>query len=92
MQMALFILGMCRPLWGIPSVQLFLPLEGLVSLTTVSTLLSYAFTVNKAVKWDVVEKKVESVADKRVEYVTEKKDVEEKNNATETNNTTETKE
>ena len=53
--MALFILGMCRPLWGIPSVQLFLPLEGLVSLTTVSTLLSYAFTVNKAVKWDVVE-------------------------------------
>lgn len=90
--MALFILGMCRPLWGIPSVQLFLPLEGLVSLTTVSTLLSYAFTVNKAVKWDVVEKKVESVADKRVEYVTEKKDVEEKNNAVETNNTTETKE
>ncbi len=90
--MALFILGMCRPLWGIPSVQLFLPLEGLVSLTTVSTLLSYAFTVNKAVKWDVVEKKVESVVDKRVEYVTEKKDVEEKNNATETNNTTETKE
>lgn len=92
MQMALFILGMCRPLWGIPSVQLFLPLEGLVSLTTVSTLLSYAFTVNKAVKWDVVEKKVESVVDKRVEYVTEKKDVEEKNNAVETNNTTETKE
>ena len=90
--MALFILGMCRPLWGIPSVQLFLPLEGLVSLTTVSTLLSYAFTVNKAAKWDVVEKKVESVADKRVEYVTEKKDVEEKNNAVETNNTTETKE
>lgn len=90
--MALFILGMCRPLWGIPSVQLFLPLEGLVSLTTVSTLLSYAFTVNKAVKWDVVEKKVESVVDKRVEYVTEKKDVEEKNNAVETNNTTETKE
>ena len=90
--MALFILGMCRPLWGIPSVQLFLPLEGLVSLTTVSTLLSYAFTVNKAVKWDVVVKKVESVVDKRVEYVTEKKDVEEKNNATETNNTTETKE
>lgn len=90
--MALFILGMCRPLWGIPSVQLFLPLEGLVSLTTVSTLLSYAFTVNKTVKWDVVEKKVESVADKRVEYVTEKKDVEEKNNAVETNNTTETKE
>ena len=82
--MALFILGMCRPLWGIPSVQLFLPLEGLVSLTTVSTLLSYAFTVNKAVKWDVVEKKVESVV--------EKKDVEEKNNAVETNNTTETKE
>lgn len=92
MQMALFILGMCRPLWGIPSVQLFLPLEGLVSLTTVSTLLSYAFTVNKAVKWDVVEKKVESVVDKRVENVTEKKDVEEKNNAVETNNTTETKE
>ena len=61
--MALFILGMCRPLWGIPSVQLFLPLEGLVSLTTVSTLLSYAFTVNKAVKWDVVEKKVESVVE-----------------------------
>lgn len=90
--MALFVLGMCRPLWGIPSVQLFLPLEGLVSLTTVSTLLSYAFTVNKAVKWDVVEKKVESVVDKRVEYVTEKKDVEEKNNAVETNNTTETKE
>ncbi len=90
--MALFILGMCRPLWGIPSVQLFLPLEGLVSLTTVSTLLSYAFTVNKAVKWDVVEKKVESVVDKRVENVTEKKDVEEKNNAVETNNTTETKE
>ena len=90
--MALFILGMCRPLWGIPSVQLFLPLEGLVSLTTVSTLLSYAFTVNKAVKWDVVEKKVERVVDKRVEYVTEKKDVEEKNNAVETNNTTETKE
>ena len=90
--MALFILGMCRPLWGIPSVQLFLPLEGLVSLTTVSTLLAYAFTVNKAVKWDVVEKKVESVVDKRVEYVTEKKDVEEKNNAVETNNTTETKE
>lgn len=90
--MALFILGMCRPLWGIPSVQLFLPLEGLVSLTTVSTLFSYAFTVNKAVKWDVVEKKVESVVDKRVEYVTEKKDVEEKNNAVETNNTTETKE
>lgn len=90
--MALFILGMCRPLWGIPSVQLFLPLEGLVSLTTVSTLLSYAFTVNKAVKWDVVEKKVESVVDKRVEYVTEKKDVEEKNNAVETNNTNETKE
>ena len=89
--MALFILGMCRPLWGIPSVQLFLPLEGLVSLTTVSTLLSYAFTVNKAVKWDV-EKKVESVVDKRVENVTEKKDVEEKNNAVETNNTTETKE
>lgn len=90
--MALFILGMCRPLWGIPSVQLFLPLEGLVSLTTVSTLLSYAFTVNKAVKWDVVEKKVESVVDKRVENVTEKEDVEEKNNAVETNNTTETKE
>lgn len=90
--MALFILGMCRPLWGIPSVQLFLPLEGLVSLTTVSTLLSYAFTVNKAVKWDVVEKKVESVVDKRVENVTEKKDVEEKNNAVETNNTIETKE
>ena len=90
--MALFILGMCRPLWGIPSVQLFLPLEGLVSLTTVSTLLSYAFTVNRAVKWDVVEKKVESVVDKRVENVTEKKDVEEKNNAVETNNTTETKE
>ena len=90
--MALFILGMCRPLWGIPSVQLFLPLEGLVSLTTVSTLLSYAFTVNKAVKWDVVEKKVERVVDKRVENVTEKKDVEEKNNAVETNNTTETKE
>lgn len=48
----------CRPLWGIPSVQLFLPLEGIVSLTTVGTLLSYAMTVNKAVKWDVVDKVV----------------------------------
>ena len=56
--MVLFILGMCRPLWGIPSVQLFLPLEGIVSLTTVGTLLSYAMTVNKAVKWDVVDKVV----------------------------------
>ena len=56
--MVLFILGMCRPLWGIPSVQLFLPLEGIVSLTTVGTLLSYAMTVNKAVKWDVVDKTV----------------------------------
>ena len=56
--MVLFILGMCRPLWGIPSVQLFLPLEGIVSLTTVGTLLSYAMTVNKAVKWDVVDRVV----------------------------------
>ena len=56
--MVLFILGMCRPLWGIPSVQLFLPLEGIVSLTTVGTLLSYAMTVNKAVKWDIVDKVV----------------------------------
>ena len=88
--MALFILGMCRPLWGIPSVQLFLPLEGLVSLTTVSTLLSYAFTVNKAVKWDMVEKKVgEKVIEKKVEKVIEKEDVEEKDKAVETNNTTE---
>ncbi|OAO15094.1 Cardiolipin synthase [Blastocystis sp. ATCC 50177/Nand II] len=58
LQMVLFILGMCRPLWGIPSVQLFLPLEGIVSLTTVGTLLSYAMTVNKAVKWDVVDRVV----------------------------------
>ena len=88
--MALFILGMCRPLWGIPSVQLFLPLEGLVSLTTVSTLLSYAFTMNKAVKWDMVEKKVgEKVIEKKVEKVIEKETVEEKDKAVEMNNTTE---
>ena len=29
-----------------------------MSLTTVGTLLSYAMTVNKAVKWDVVDKVV----------------------------------
>ena len=63
----LFILGMCRPLWGIPSVQLFLPLEGIVSLTTVGTLLSYAMTVNKAVKWDVVDRVVKGGEVKRGE-------------------------
>ena len=65
--MMLFILGMCRPLWGIPSVQLFLPLEGIVSLTTVGTLLSYAMTVNKAVKWDVVDRVVKGGEVKRGE-------------------------
>lgn len=51
LQIALIILSICRPIWGIPSVQLFLPLEGLVSCTTVATLFSYAFTVNKSLKW-----------------------------------------
>lgn len=51
LQMILFISGMCRPIWAIPSVQLFLPLEGLVSFTTVATLASYAFTINKSLKW-----------------------------------------
>lgn len=70
--MVLFILGMCRPLWGIPSVQLFLPLEGIVSLTTVGTLLSYAMTVNKAVKWDVVDKTVKGSEMVKNEDVKEK--------------------
>ena len=51
LQMLLFISGMCRPIWAIPSVQLFLPLEGIVSFTTVATLASYAFTINKSLKW-----------------------------------------
>ena len=51
LQIALIILSICRPIWGIPSVQLFLPLEGIVSCTTVATLFSYAFTVNKSLKW-----------------------------------------
>lgn len=71
--MVLFILGMCRPLWGIPSVQLFLPLEGIVSLTTVGTLLSYAMTVNKAVKWDVVDKTVKASEVVKKEEVKEQK-------------------
>ena len=44
LQMLLFI-------WSIPSIQLFLPLEGIVSFTTVATLVSYAFTINKSLKW-----------------------------------------
>ena len=51
LQMLLFISGMCRPIWSIPSIQLFLPLEGIVSFTTVATLASYAFTINKSLKW-----------------------------------------
>lgn len=57
LQMILFISGMCRPIWGIPSVQLFLPLEGIVSFTTVATLASYAFTINKSLKWTPPVKK-----------------------------------
>ena len=51
LQMILLISGMCRPIWAIPSIQLFLPLEGIVSFTTVATLASYAFTINKSLKW-----------------------------------------
>lgn len=58
LQMSLFLLGLTRPLWGFPSVQLFLPLEAIVSCTTVASLVSYAFTTNKAVKWSEVKKDV----------------------------------
>lgn len=51
LQIALILLSICRPIWGFPGVQLFLPLEGIVSCTTVATLFSYAFTVNKSLKW-----------------------------------------
>ena len=56
LQIALILLSICRPIWGFPGVQLFLPLEGLVSCTTVATLFSYAFTVNKSLKWSAPNK------------------------------------
>lgn len=37
-------------------MQLFLPLEAIVSCTTVASLVSYALTTNKAVKWSEVKK------------------------------------
>lgn len=57
LQMLLFISGLCRPIWAIPSIQLFLPLEAIVSCTTVATLFSYAFTINKSLKWSSNKKK-----------------------------------
>ena len=56
LQMLLFISGLCRPIWLFPSVQLFLPLEGIVSCTTVASLVSYALTANKALKWTDAQK------------------------------------
>ena len=50
LQMLLFISGICRPIWSIPSIQLFLPLDGIVSFTTVATHVTYALTINKTLK------------------------------------------
>ena len=55
LQMLFFVLGLCRPIWGIPSVQLFLPLEGIVCCTTIASLVTYALNVNKALKWGNVK-------------------------------------
>ena len=55
LQISLILLSLTRPLWGFPSVQLFLPLEAIVSCTTVGSLVSYALTANKAVKWSAVK-------------------------------------
>lgn len=55
MQMLLFISGMTRQIWMFPGIQLFLPLEGIVSCTTVASLVTYAFTTNKALKWSDVK-------------------------------------
>ena len=39
-----------------PGIQLFLPLEGIVTCTTVASLVTYAFTTNKALKWSDLKK------------------------------------
>lgn len=55
LQIGLFLCGLARPIWGIPSVQLFLPFEALVSCTTVASLVSYALTTNKALKFEDIK-------------------------------------
>lgn len=54
--MLLFISGMSRQIWMFPGIQLFLPLEGIVTCTTVASLVTYAFTTNKALKWSDLKK------------------------------------
>ena len=59
MQMLLFISGMSRQIWMFPGIQIFLPLEGIVTCTTVASLVTYAFTTNKALKWSNMKKEKE---------------------------------
>lgn len=42
-----------------PGIQIFLPLEGIVTCTTVASLVTYAFTTNKALKWSNMKKEKE---------------------------------
>lgn len=70
LQIGLFLCGLARPIWGIPSVQLFLPFEALVSCTTIASLVTYAFTTSKALKFDDIKK----VDQKDVKDLSDQKD------------------